>query len=677
MAEEKKLDMKELYKKLSTPPQVLDTFSTATTKVELIDNGSFVYYQKDEKIIAAHSTANVADGRRIDTRTAARVSTSAEDASDVFGTGKKVTNVFTENGLTLTQTIMLYEDADHLTVQVALHDETKETETNYLAPFETIYPDWSYKPLFLSLDQKMLSVPYDNDMWTRYDSVTPRPGRKSYDVTAIYDEHTNEGLVIGAVDFDTWKNAIAWSRFDARCTVAYSGCADEGTHDTMPHGTIIGKSVSSARFIVKWTEDIHNGMVEFGKLCTKVTPAREWHGKTPFGWNAYSGLGRLFTLKHWEEAADYMYEELPEFGDEDHVVYINIDGAAGLDEEELKRIVKKLHDRGQKAGWYCGPCLSHRAFGKYMTIKGTDTPLSEIYLKDKMGRVIPAMDSAVPLDVTHPLWEVHARNTIANLLSLDVDYIKIDFLSHASVEGDFYDKSIRTGRQAINKAYHILSDAINESPKEIFVDLSIAPVFPYFLGHARRSCCDTFGHFDDTRYALNALNFGWWAAGTIYRFGDPDHCTMYHSMIDGRPVTTEIEAKSRLNCAVISGTVLLLSENFGPTGDEANIAGARDRVKRLVNNKALMDIARIGLPFVPLYFKDGTTPFYTLQHGGRSYAAIFNYEGSEQTISMNPAEAGLPAAGTAVSANDGSEVKYDGALTVTLDAYDSVIFELK
>ena len=76
-------------------------------------------------------------------------------------------------------------------------------------------------------------------------------------------------------------------------------------------------------------------------------------------------------------------------------------------------------------------------------------------------------------------------------------------------------------------------------------------------------------------------------------------------------------------------------------------------------------------------FKDGTTPFYTLQHGGRSYAAIFNYEGSEQTISMNPAEAGLPAAGTAVSANDGSEVKYDGALTVTLDAYDSVIFELK
>ena len=114
MAEEKKLDMKELYKKLSTPPQVLDTFSTATTKVELIDNGSFVYYQKDEKIIAAHSTANVADGRRIDTRTAARVSTSAEDASDVFGTGKKVTNVFTENGLTLTQTIMLYLSLIHI-----------------------------------------------------------------------------------------------------------------------------------------------------------------------------------------------------------------------------------------------------------------------------------------------------------------------------------------------------------------------------------------------------------------------------------------------------------------------------------------------------------------------------------------------------------------------------------
>ena len=692
MASEKKQqeDLMELYRKLRQPPEVVARFDGAKTAVEMLSNGSFVYYQNGEKIIGAHSSARVKDGRRVNTRTAKRCGSEIVDACDVFGKGKTVVNTFEEEGLVLTQRITMYDDADFLNVQIALKDTIKLTETNYLSAFETIYPDWTYKPLFLSLDQKMLLTPFDNDMWVRYESTPPRPGRTSYDVTAIYDERSNEGLVIGAVDFDTWKNAIQWAFNDARCVVAFSGVADASTHDTLPHGTIRGEQVASARFIVKWCADVRRGMEEYGTLCTKVVPARPWHGKVPFGWNSYSALAGVFKLKHWEEAGDYIHEELPEFGDEDGVTYINIDGARFNDDEmvELKEYVDTLHARGQKAGWYCAPCISHRAFGAFMKVAGTDTPISELFLKDFEGRIMPSMDSSTPLDVTHPLWEVHARNTVKRLVDLDVDYIKIDFLSHACVEGDFYNKDIRTGRQAINLAYSIISDEINKADKEIFVDLSIAPIFPYFLGHARRSCCDTFGHYDDTRYALNALNFGWWESGTIYAYGDPDHCALYHSTVDGRPVTTEIEAKSRLNMSVISGTVLLLSDNFGPVlsaedhpyrpdyDDAAIVQGARERVKKLVNNKALMEVARIGKAFVPLYLKSDTTNIYTLKHEGRCFCALFNFEPDKQTVGFAPAQAGFPESGKIKCLNCGKEFEYDGCISAELEGYDSVIYEI-
>ena len=669
----------ELFKKLRKPAEVLSRAEAGNAACEMLDNGSFVYYRNGEKIIGAHSSARVKDGRRIDTRTAARTGTEVREQADCFGSGKTVVNTFEDEGLILTQYISMYEGEDFLNVQISLKDRFKLTETNYLSAYETIYPDWSYKPLFLSLDQKMLLTPFDNDMWVRYESTPPRPGRTSYDVTAIYDERTNEGLVIGSVDFDTWKNAIQWSFCDARCVVAFSGAADAATHDTLPHGYITGEEVFSARFIVKWSPDVRDGMKEYGRLCTKVMPARPWHGKVPFGWNSYSALAGMFQLSHWKAAGDFIHDELTEFCDEDGVTFINIDAARIEEMDELRAYVDTLHARGQKAGWYCGPCISHRAFGQFAKVAGTDIPLSEIFLKDFDGRIMPAMDSSVPLDVTHPLWEVHARNTIKRLVDLNVDYIKIDFLSHACVEGNFYNKDIKTGRQAINLAYRIMSDemSVEKCGREIFVDLSIAPIFPYFLGHARRSCCDTFGHYDDTRYALNALNFGFWECGTIYRFGDPDHCALYHSKVDGRTVTTEIEAKSRFNLSVIAGTVLLLSDNFGPVGDESIIQGARERVKRLVNNKDLIEVARFGEAFVPLYLKSDTTNIYTLKHDGRFFAALFNFEPDRQTVGFPASLAGFPEKGRIKCLNCGKEFEYsDGLISADLEGYDSVIYEI-
>ena len=102
--------------------------------------------------------------------------------------------------------------------------------------------------------QKCFLFP-DNTMWLRYEAVPLRAGRKSYDLTVLFQEDTREGLLIGAVDFDFWKNGLICSSYDAKSICAVSGLADEGSHDTEEHGSLAGKKVSSSRFVVLYGTD--------------------------------------------------------------------------------------------------------------------------------------------------------------------------------------------------------------------------------------------------------------------------------------------------------------------------------------------------------------------------------------------------------------------------------------
>ena len=640
-------------------PKVLSTHSAGRCEAQLLDNGAVCYRLAGEKIRPFHSCAEAADGRRIDTRTAKCRGTREKDS--------KIVTLFEENGLLLRRELTLRETGE-LTVQIFLSEKKdRPVRTRWLCPVDAPYPDKDGKALFLSLDQKMLLVPYDNDMWARYESTVPNPGKTSYDVTAIFDEKTYEGLVVGSLDHDVWKNAISWSAHDARAFRAYCGAADAGTHDCEPHGSVSGEEVASARFVLLWCGDIRSGMERYSELCAEQVPPRPWNGGPIFGWNSFSALGMGLRLRHWEEAGDFIREELPNFADEAGVTYINLDACFGMSHKEIRRIVEKLHERGQKAGWYGAPCICMGPL-ELLPVPGTLVPLKLLILEDSKGRPLPAADGSRPLDVTHPLWEKYARAQIRNVLELGFDYIKLDFLSHGAVEGAHHLKNY-TGRMALRYAYKILEDEIGKAGREIFVSLSIAPLFPYFLGNGRRCCCDSFGHIEDVRYVLNALNFGWWQSGRLYRYNDPDHLALFHSVIDGRGETTEAEARSRYLSGVVSGTMMILSDNY-------DRPEARDRARLLANNAEINALARIGRPFRPVELRSDTTPFYTLTHEGRHYAAVFNFSEEAQTLSFRACRGGLPERGTARDLRSGAESEYYVDLSVTLPGHDCAIFEI-
>ena len=61
---------------------------------------------------------------------------------------------------------------------------------------------------FLFFGNKMLLCPYDNDMWVRYETTYLKSGRTSYDISAIFDPDSLNGLVIGSIDNNIWKMAL-------------------------------------------------------------------------------------------------------------------------------------------------------------------------------------------------------------------------------------------------------------------------------------------------------------------------------------------------------------------------------------------------------------------------------------------------------------------------------------
>ena len=657
-------------KVLSRQPKISKTVSYSRVSFDFYENNAVMYRLDGQRINWFFAQAKTKKDS-IDTRIARRTSIKETIEKDVC----HVTATYQQNDLKLLQHFLIEKDKPYFITYLTVIDQMT-TESNELVPLDFDSPAKEAYPLFLSLEQKMLVVPYDNDMWVRYETAPLSPGKTSYDVTAIFDDKTKEGLIIGSLDHDVWKNGIRCSAYDARCVNAISGIADEGTHDHLSHGYLQGKEISSSRFVCGFYKDIREGLLEYGSLAKENNGIFTWKKGVPFGWNSYSALTLLTTIDHVSHAADFIHTELPEFHSEDSVTYINFDSVIGITKKQIRELVKELHSRNQKVGWYMNP-LSHHAFQDNIPLR-SDPKLKRknIVLRNADGSLYPGIDNKYPIDITIPEAEMDLRLALREFVDLDLDYLKLDFLSHGAVEGVRYNKEIRTGRQALMYFYNIIKEELDPDKihKEVFLSSSIDPLFPCGYSHSRRCSCDAFGHHEDVRYVLNALTYSFWASGTLYQYNDPDHTVLYDSLVDGRGETSENEARSRYNASVISGTVLLLSDNYGPSDDKEKAEKAKERARQFANNKDLNAIARLGKAFIPMTLADTSEVFYL--HDQDDYLSVFNYEDKTKEYTILPKKIGFPRKGVLLDLNRHKKISYEKEISIRLKAYDSVILKL-
>lgn len=612
------------------------------------------------------------DGKTVSSAEYESFAVESTTLTDERGNGTEITATLSGSALpTMKQIFTFYEGERYFLVNIELEAKDGEVATNYIAPI--VIRDSNFQnsdPRFTNF----LEVPFDNDSWATFETVTLMESGLSHEVGAFFTPDNQQGLIIGSVTHDTWKSAVEYK--NKRDTVeelyVYSGANTSLTRDQSPHGTVCGESVSSATFLVGFYENWKDGMTEYAKINTTFTPKRKSVGEgNPIGWNSWGSVQDKISYSAAVATSDYIKENFQDvWKDENNTVYVNLDSYwDNLSYEQLCDFVKHCEANGQVAGAYFSPFVMWwDEYGMQTNyVPGTDITFNDIRLKKADGTYYGNdIDGCYPMDVTHPATEINFRNNLEKLKSCGFKYIKLDFLVHGSLEGVYYDNSIQTGIQAYNYAMNKVCEILGD---DVFINLSMAPIFPYQYANGRRLCCDTYYKINETEYMLNSLTYGFWQ-NELYDWIDPDHIVVWGK--DGK--ATAAEARSRVLSGIVTGGSFLAGDNFSDTG--ANSEESYTRYKELFTNEKLIEVLKLGRPFEGVI--EEKCPYasdvFTLTHGDKTYVAVFNY--SKFAIKVKTLE--VPADSVAENLFTGKTKKTGkGNLTVALQPGDSVIYEIR
>ena len=495
----------------------------------------------------------------------------------------------------------------------------------------------------------------------------------SHEVGAFFTPDAKDGLIIGSLTHDTWKSAVEYKNKLAKVEelYVYSGANTTLTRDQSPHGTVKGESVSSAVFFVGYYDNWKDGMNEYARINTTFTPKRpSVTDSNPIGWNSWGSIQSDLNFSNAVTTSDYIKENFQQtWKDEDNVIYINLDSYwDNLTDDELKAFVKHCEENGQAAGIYSSPFVvwwdEYGMENNY--IPGTDISYNDIRLKKADGTYYGNdIDGCYPLDVTHPATFIHFKTQLERLMNCGFKYIKLDFLVHGSLEGDYYDDQIQTGIQAYNYAMKKVCQVIGD---DIFINLSMSPIFPYNYANGRRLCCDTYSGISETEYMLNSLTYGFWQS-ELYDFIDPDHIVLWGKNGDA----SENEANSRMISGIITGGSFLAGDNFVSPAKNSEKAFAR--YNKLLGNERLIEVLKLGKPFEAKLSPncEYAAEIFTLEDGGKTYIAVLNYSILPKVVNIE-----LPYKNSSVEnlLTGKTQTKTRGKMTVTLEGRDSVIFEV-
>jgi hypothetical protein len=602
---------------------------------------------------------------------------SATSVSENGHVGQRVTFTNTKSGLpAISHIVTVFDTLPYLFVEESVTAPSGATvSSSYMGALIVDEQGAVVSPS--GSDVRFLDAPFDNDDWVRWDSRvvgnTPFDG-EGYELGALYASASREALVFGSVTHDFWKTGIYYgvangalsklNVFGGAATPDKPGTAgatygEDGTHDSEPHGKMTASTITSPKMFFGHFADFRQGLVEYGRANARIAPPKPWSHGAPFGWMSWGAYGFSATTAQIDAASQFLKTNLqPQGFENDGTVYINVDAASNVDNAA---IVAAAHSRGQKAGTYLTPFA---AFGGASiltkTVGTTKSTYADIMVKDHTGAPL-LYKGAYAIDVTHPDAKALLASELASITSAGYDFVKLDFVTHGILEGKRTDPNVVTGVQAYDVGMALVAGALGPN---VFVSLSIAPIFPSQWGHSRRVSCDVssqlndvsepaYPHYGSTEYMLNGLTFGSWMAGTIYPFIDPDAMALYAFEGMKNPVTDAM-AKTRVIASAIAGAPFL------DTTDTTN-ATASARETSLLTNAGVLAVAKKGRAFMPVEggvaYVRATIPNQTavnagsaaadtfmLVDGAKTYVAAFNFDANVATTrTIDVTRLGLPA----------------------------------
>lgn len=497
--------------------------------------------------------------------------------------------MYTVNSGPLQQLFYTYPGKDYCIIAI----QVAGMACNYLSPLNTAR---------INASGRMLNVPFDNDMWFRYDAPSiEHADFTGSEVTAIYNEHS--GIVIGSLEQDVWKTGI---QVHNNALKVFCGYTDSlRTHDQKAHGTVhpVDGYCHSAPIFIGYNKDWRNAMETYAAANKTPRYVAAWKAATPICWNSWGVMQTKIDFAKAKGVVDFFHDSCTGYRTADNTLYIDLDSYwDNMTPEQLKLFASYCREKGFKPGIYWAPFVD---WGKYdRQVEGSTYRYKDTWTTQD-GKYADT-DGGRAMDPTHPATRQRIIYFMQRFKDMGYEMVKIDFLSHGAIEGDhFYDTGVTTGMQAFRKGMELIDSMAG---KNILLYAAISPniaTFPYV--HMRRIACDAFNSIAHTEYTLNSTAYGWWQS-KMYPYMDADHVVFKDASFNAN--------KARLASALVTGSLV--------TGDDYAADGPWKEVAlQLLQDKELLAITKNGKSFRPV---DGNNVFIK----DDKYIALFNYSPQEQ-----------------------------------------------
>ena len=388
-----------------------------------------IEWRDGHKLLGITSGAQLEDGLQLSTATytAHELEKSLHPASAV--TGHEYTIRSTAPGLPeLLQHIWLYDGKPWIAMEAELDPKTGTIGTRHFDAVTLKGADAIQLEGSKSL--RVLHVPFDNDMWFRYNSVAAadlKPGQTftSDEVTAIYDNASRQALILGSIMHDTWKTAIEAHAADGQLTDLdiYGGISSPtgirtDTHDTLPHGIVHGAHVVSPRIFIGSFSDWRDGLEAYGAANAAIHTPLKWAAGAPMGWNSWAAYADKIDEQRYLGSAAFVRDKLVPLGfGNSKVVYINLDAFwSKLDAVQLSDAVATIKAMHSTDGTRFEPGIYWTPFAYWSDdldayVEGTNMKYRyrDILLKAPDGSFLPKVDGGRAIDPSHPGAKARAK----------------------------------------------------------------------------------------------------------------------------------------------------------------------------------------------------------------------------------------------------------------------------